>query len=501
MLSEVLNRVSQGLIAVSESDLVLYFNDAANAVSSDIFNEQLVIGLEIPEVRRRTSAGSIKYLLSMSRTGGEEVRAFMETQNKYGTDLYFEIVAAPFKTERRDLTNVLLLMITDVTENKVFEHKLLSQAEYIRTLFETANTMIFGLDMRGYVTQWNRQAANITGYSRDEVYARRVREFLFDDESLGLFECYLQRILDGESVPGLEISIRSRDQKIHHLLASVTPRLSTNKVPIDVTIIGQDITELTNYRSSLETMVKLRTRELQRALTKEQEALEIRSRFVSIASHEFRVPLNSIAHTGSVLTKNVEFMAADDVRNHLNDITRNANHMSVLLDDVLDYGKKDQAKIKLVKTEVNFNEFLESIFEDVRRSAANTHKIEATLPSLEFKLSIDTKLMRSIVTNLLSNAIKFSPDKEKVYVEVRLELGQLSLSVKDDGIGIPMEEQSQIFEPFTRGKEAMEISGTGLGLSIVKKSVELMEGTLLLESEPGKGSCFTVVIPFQPIHV
>jgi signal transduction histidine kinase len=168
----------------------------------------------------------------------------------------------------------------------------------------------------------------------------------------------------------------------------------------------------------------------------------------------------------------------------------------MLLNDVLNYEKTETNKIRLDLTDIDLREFLNRVVEEVsHQKRSETDIVRAEFSQLPMKVVSEEKLLRSVIVNLLTNAIKFSPDKDHVFLTVKGLGNQLIVMVRDEGIGIPPDELERIFEPFLRGKGVGSIQGTGLGLSIVKKSVDLLGGTIHVTSEVGKGSTFTVTVP------
>jgi signal transduction histidine kinase len=168
--------------------------------------------------------------------------------------------------------------------------------------------------------------------------------------------------------------------------------------------------------------------------------------------------------------------------------------MMFLLDDVLTYGKSEAGKIQLITSHIDLKEFLEKIIEDVGHTTKNTHTIRLSLKSSTKTIETDEILLRNVLINLLTNAIKYSPGKEFVDLTVDKSTYTLNFIIQDSGIGIPVNEQDRIFEAFVRGRSVENIQGTGLGLSIVKKAVELLGGTIELESEVEQGTMVTVAI-------
>lgn len=245
-------------------------------------------------------------------------------------------------------------------------------------------------------------------------------------------------------------------------------------------------------REKLERQVKERTRELNDALRKEKELVELKSKFVAMASHEFRTPLATINFATNYLKDYSERLQPMDLKRKLESIEKQVKHMTFLLDDLLTLGKSESGRTKPVAKRIDIHEFFTKIVEEVVYSAKTGHNIMYIFDSPVREVEIDEKLLRNVFINLLTNAIKFSPEASEVSLAVRTVGDQLRISIKDQGLGIPSHEHDKIFDPFHRGSNAGAIQGTGLGLSIVKKAVELLEGELEFTSEVGKGSEFTV---------
>jgi signal transduction histidine kinase len=231
------------------------------------------------------------------------------------------------------------------------------------------------------------------------------------------------------------------------------------------------------------------------ALKKEKDVVEMKSRLVSIASHEFRTPLSSIQHNANYIRRNKKWASDNELKEKLKDIEKQTKHMMYLLDDVLTYGKSEAGKILLKVTTISLKDFLSKIIEDVGHATKDTHSIKLRMPDEKLKIEADEKLLRNILINLLTNAIKYSPGKKEVFFRVESTKHLIKFIITDEGIGIPEEEQEKVFDAFVRGRSTENIQGSGLGLSIVKKSVELMRGNLKLDSEINKGTTISVTIP------
>ncbi|HEV9035004.1 MAG TPA: PAS domain-containing sensor histidine kinase, partial [Puia sp.] len=236
-------------------------------------------------------------------------------------------------------------------------------------------------------------------------------------------------------------------------------------------------------------------RELSEALDKERQLNEIKSRFVSMASHEFRTPLSTVLSSAALLSKYTRADEQDRRDKHIRRIKESVKHLNNLLEDFLSLGKLEEGKIKVEPGEFPIREFLEEVVEEMRPLAKDGQQIEFEYAGSNGFVT-DKRLLKNILINLLSNAIKFSPEAATIYLQAKhTENAGLSLSVKDQGIGISEEDQQHLFSSFFRGANALNIEGTGLGLHIVKRYADLLQGHLLLESELGKGTTITIELP------
>jgi signal transduction histidine kinase len=256
----------------------------------------------------------------------------------------------------------------------------------------------------------------------------------------------------------------------------------------------QDVTEVVRYRQGLERMVEERTQKLNEALKMEKELVEVKSKFVSIASHEFRTPLSAIILDTGFIKKYKDKLKSEELDKKLADIEKQVHHMTYLLEDVLLVGKAEAGKIHVVLKKISID-FFETLAKQVVQSGGTGHKLRYTLDGNLKGIVSDEKLLRNIVVNLLTNAIKFSPGSKYVTMAVTCTKSHLIILVSDSGIGIPAWDIKNLFTSFSRGSNAGAIEGTGLGLSIVKKAVDLLHGTVEVKSRLNKGTQFTVMLP------
>ncbi len=497
VLNSLLNNLDEALIILDNQGKILLFNEAASKLSQAIFHKTFKPGLYFSDLTDPETSSIIRETIEGIQQKKIPERHFEEFVNQNGTSVSVEFHYVPIINEEGVATHINLF-IRDLTDQKIFEKKLTTQASNVKSLIEKSSAIIIGLDTGGYVIDWNEHCEKITGFSKDDVYAQKFIDVLLKNVDHGKFDEILAGMLKNELTVSKELMIRSQKGKLITLLLSCTPRLSDANQIVGWTLVGQDVTELAEYRMSLEMKVEERTRELKRALQKEKEVVEMKSRFVSIASHEFRSPLSSIQFQANYIKQNKEQISSNDLERRLDSIEKQTQHMSVLLDDILAYSKNEAHKIELDLTSIVLVDFLNKTMEEVGHYIRKgTHAIKTEYALIPEVITSDVKLLRSILINLLTNAVKFSPGKEWVYFTARGSGGRLIITVRDEGIGIPEDEINKVFEPFLRGRTVASIEGTGLGLSIVKRSIELLSGAIHTSSEVGKGTTFTVTIPIE----
>jgi signal transduction histidine kinase len=235
--------------------------------------------------------------------------------------------------------------------------------------------------------------------------------------------------------------------------------------------------------------------ELNEALSKEKELNEIKSRFVSMASHEFRTPLSTVLSSAALLSRYTQSVDQDKRDKHIKRIKDSVKHLNDLLEDFLSLGKLEEGRIRTEMAEFPIKEFLDEIVEEMRALTKPGQEIHCDCPG-DHSFVSDKRLLRNILINLLSNASKFSPDGAGIWLTVQYAPGQdMLLSVRDEGIGISAEDQQHLFSTFFRGANAQNIEGTGLGLHIVRRYADLLGGTLGLESVLDRGTTITVRLP------
>lgn len=412
--------------------------------------------------------------------------------SKSGRKYWIRLSISPVFNTTNQLNHFIAVML-DITEQKEFETKITTIARELSSLIENANVPIFGVDRNGYINEWNKVTSEISAYTKDEVLGQKWISML-DPSIHENVNRIIQKVLRGNPVSNYELPFQNKEGKHLTLLISISPRKDVNNSIVGLICVAQDLTEVTAYRKGLEKIVAERTRDLNIALQKEKELVEMKSKFVSIASHEFRTPLSTISLATGFLRKYKTKLDTAEVDKKLEHIEQQIQHMVYLLDDVLLVGKADAGKMQANLTTLETT-FFRELAQEVVKSTGKKHKLHFTENCEMTVIVTDEKLVRNIVINLITNAIKFSPQGTQIHVRVQCRMNTLLLSVQDFGIGIPKAEIENLFQSFSRASNVGMIEGTGLGLSIVKKAVDLLNGSIEVVSELDKGTTFLVTLP------
>ncbi len=242
--------------------------------------------------------------------------------------------------------------------------------------------------------------------------------------------------------------------------------------------------------------------ELRRLFNKEKELNNLKTKFVSMVSHEFRTPLTIIRSSAQMLDKFRDNLSKHEIVSFYNKIMKSVDNMADLIENVIFIGKSESAEMKLNSTSIDIVSFCEQIIVDLKLSSDPNREIifnynfeDGTINSNN--VFIDEKLLRLILYNLLSNAMKYSEKEKPIEFNMQIHNEKLLFEIIDFGIGIPLEEQTKIFTLFYRAENVGNITGTGLGLSVVVESLEKLGGKIELSSIINLGTKFIVTIPIK----
>lgn len=493
-LSLVASKTENLVIITDEQERIEWVNDgfvrSTGYLLDEVFGKTPKEILQGPETNR-SALDNIRKNLDLKLPVTEEVLNY----TKDGKKIWLKMSINPIFDDNHKIAKFISVE-TDVTIQRDYADRITAIARDLSDLITNAHAIIFGVDRNGYVYEWNKLTEEVTGFPKNKALEQKILSFLIEPEERAHVQRMMNHVLLGNPVGQFEFPIVNSKGERLILLVNATPKRAPGGESIGLLIVGQDITELTAYRRSLELMVKERTAELEVALENQKELAMLKSRFASIVSHEFRTPLSTIKLSVNHIKRYKDRMTAEAIDEKIQVVQEQVSHMVSLLNDVLTLSKAEENKIPVVREQVDIALLLEHISSDVENEH-RTHKIITQFQDLPERVFVDAGFVRNIFVNLLTNAIKFSPGQNEVLFTASLREGFLHFEITDKGVGIQPEDQSKIFEAFHRGSNVLAIQGTGLGLSIVKKAVDLLGGSISVSSIPDKGSTFFVTIPLS----
>lgn len=416
----------------------------------------------------------------------------------------------------------------------------LSTSDTFREIFQGSAEGILMIDENGIIQLANPVSERIFGYAQGELTGKQVevllplryharhvhfRKMFHDNPAprrMGAGRDLMAMRKDGSEFP-VEVSLSYKEiNKIFVVVAFIIDITERKKAE---EALKRSEEELLMYAAELEKKVQIRTEALNKlvedlekanlflqeqiaerkkaeeetlkALDRERELNELKSRFVSIASHEFRTPLSSVLSSASLIAQYKEKGDLDKIDKHIHRIKTSVNHLTAILNDFLSLGRLEEGRVEITREYFDYKEYIHEIVEELKPLLKDGQEIITENDLEHSTIYTDKRVIRNILFNLISNASKYSASNKKIYIISHMADGKLSIGIRDEGIGIPEADIKHLFERFFRASNVTNIQGTGLGLNIVKRYIDLLEGSIDFTSQEGKGSTFTVTLPLR----
>ncbi|MBT1686469.1 sensor histidine kinase [Dawidia soli] len=405
--------------------------------------------------------------------------------------------------------------------------------EAYREIFQSMSEGIIMVDEAGTIAIANRVAEQLFGfapgglagaplesllperYRKGHVNFRRAFNADPHPRRMGFGRDLTALRRDGTEFP-VEISLSFTQVQEKLMVMAFISDISQRKQAEDALRRSEE--QLIVYAAELEKKVELRTNALnqtisrleeeiaerkraeedaRRALERERELNELKSKFVSIASHEFRTPLSTVMSSVSLIRQYKERQEYEKQDKHIDRIKSSVNHLTLILNDFLSLGKLEEGKVDIQSEPVVLSAFLDEIREEVQSFLKPGQVVTTAWPQAVMEVWTDPRTLRNILFNLISNASKYSDPGKPIEVSVEQQNGRVVFQVRDQGIGIPADDQKHLFDRFFRASNAGNVQGTGLGLHIVKRYADLISGEISFTSVYGEGSTFHVSIPHR----
>lgn len=535
-LQAIIETAVDGIIAINERGIIESVNPAGCKIFGYTEGEMMGqnVSMLMPQPHKNSHDG---YMQNYLTTGERKIIGIgreVPGRKKDGSIFPFWLAVSEFKLgERRMFTGV----VHDMTEQKKAETALrnLNQelegrvSERTEKLSDVVNKMLSSNQLLQHEIQERTAAEHALLMSQEEVkqtenllqqivyyfpdgaisVADRSLNYLFtggelhrlfntspqehigkrlfplvSDETWETIKPIFLRVFEGESILDFELPERMKDQD---LVFDAVPLKESDGSINRIAIFTRAITKLKRVEG-----------ELRESLKKEQELGLLKSRFVAMASHEFRTPLSTILSSASLMIQYIKAEQQDKRERHFHKIKSSVDILTTILNDFLSLSRLEEGNIDTHPETFEIHDFCREVLDDVKNNIKHEQKLILHHIDKKIEVNLDKKLLKLILFNLISNASKYSDEGSEILCEIKEKKYRLFINITDNGMGIPEEEQYHLFDRFFRASNVTAIKGTGLGLHIVKRYAELMGGEIHYESYLGKGSTFSVSFPITP---
>lgn len=526
LLRLILKTIPVGVIYIDVTGKILFGNEAAERIFEIPFSKEKLPKLNSFEIKLYDSGGK-EIAKETNPLLNNEVA--INTYNEYiyinkdNKQILLSISKSLIKDKYGNIEG-FVASIEDITKRKEYEAALIESEKRYRTLFESMQEG-FGLheiicDTEGKAIDYRFLEVNpafekLTGLKAKDILNKTAKNVLPNLENYWI-ELYGKIALNKEYI---EFENYSKDLGKYFKVSAFALGEGIFAVLFeDITEKKKIERELEKHRQELELRVKVRTKELnkinlmlaqevekshnteemlKKTLDEVQKFSDLKTRFISTASHEFRTPLTTISSSIQLLSSYGRKWDEKKYDEHIQRVLKTIDNLTELINDVLLVSRVESGKIDFKPKNEDLFEFCSKLVEELNNDYAKNHILDFRYNANRKEFMLDLKLLRSVLTNLLTNAIKYSPYGEVILFTVESDDEFIKMTVKDNGIGISKEDIAHLFEPFHRGKNVAEISGTGLGMSIVKRYLDLQKGKISVFSEIKKGTTIEVLLPIN----
>jgi PAS domain S-box-containing protein len=422
-------------------------------------------------------------------SAGKKCQVQVRNYKKDGTLFWNEVTISPIRNQEGKQTHFVRIQ-NDITSRKKAEQEI---RHFLKIFDESLNEIyVFDAETLKF-SHVNYGAQKNTGYTSREFKKITIQELIS-----GITEDRFREVLNPikqntkKKITFETLFIR-KDGTTYPVEVHFQSSRLGNRIVIVAIVL--DISERKNYTQKLEKTVTQRTQELKEALLKEKELNDLKTKFLSMVSHEFKTPLSTIL-TSATLVGKYNTATQQDVRDkHLKSITGAVHRLTGILNDFLSLERLDKGKEVYRLADFSLSKVVNEVIYDANMLLKTGQKINYPSNIEDIIIHQDEKIISLTLTNLLQNAIKYSPEGTEINLQFEFNKRDFRFHVIDKGIGIPKEDQKHIFDRYFRADNVLLTQGTGIGLNIVKSHIDNLGGDISFKSVEGKGSEFTVVLP------
>lgn len=523
--NEEFHGVISKLMAWQGYDTIAFVNpNEAKAYLNKIQRSILLIDYNLPEMTAKD------FILSLNGKAGHHPFVVMTSHGdeKIAVEM-MKLGATDYLVKDQKFLDLLPRIISNINEKIIAESKLkLSEqalkdsVEKYKMLFEHASDGIFIVNQQGFIIKANKAGCDLLGYSLDELSGINIQDIVvFDNDKQR--QAYLKSLSIDQNIVA-ERNLRQKNGTV------VSVEISSRLLPDDTVLSNvRDITRrkraenmIRHMNKELELRVEERTSQLRKVLNELQAEIsvrkqaeeklilakdeitksyqrekifnELKTRFITMISHEYRTPLTIISTSSYLIRKRFEQIESHKELSHMDKIQRAVESMTNLLEQVLTIDKLESDITKVEKSEIIVGQFIENVFSEIQAIDGFKHNFVFECIEKEKIIKSDRKLLHKILINILSNSAKYSPEGSDILIKMTIADDIINIKIADKGMGIPEKDLDLIFEPFHRGENIGAISGIGLGLTIVRQCIHALNGRINVSSKPNMGTAFFIEI-------
>jgi len=488
--SSALQSASNGIIitdALKHDNPIIYFNAAFQKLTGYSSKEILHHNCRFLQGKDKTQE-PLKVLREAIKNG-ESCQVTLRNYKKDGSLFWNDLYIMPIINNQGVLTNFIGIQ-NDVTQRKRAE----SERNHLATIFHESLNEIYVFDAQSLkFINVNYGAQKNIGYTLNELKHMTPLDLKIEEDEI-VFRNNIETLLK-KNVEKIEFETTHQRKdgtkypvEVHLQLSN----LGDNDVFVAIIL---DITDRKNNTERLENKVEERTEQLRVALAKEKELSELKTRFLSLVSHEFKTPLSGIL-TSSVLLSKYKLTEHQEKRDkHIKTIANKVYYLNNILNDFLSLEKLEAGKLTYSSNHFKLSKVVDEVIYNANMLLKAGQSIKYPNNIDDLSLCQDEKTVVLILTNLINNAIMYSPENTVIVIDVKQNEEETIIKIKDQGIGIPLKDQKSIFERYFRAENVVNTQGTGIGLNIVKNHLENIGGAINFESEEHKGTTFTITFP------
>ncbi len=490
--SEALEATQNGIVitdALKEDHPIIYVNRAFRKLTG--YSESETLNRNCRFLQKDDNDQRGVKIMHKAIEAGKRCQVQVRNYKKDGTLFWNEVSINPIRNRDGKITH--FVGIQNNITNRV---KAEEEIRHFLKIFDESLNEIYVFDVETLrFSHVNYGAQENTGYKIREIKRLTTTEII-----TGITEDRFREILDPLKLNSkkkitFETHFRRKDGTTYPAEIHLQSSSLGDKILIVAFVL--DISERKNYTQKLEKTVALRTQELKEALVKEKELNNLKTKFLSMVSHEFKTPLSTILTTATLVGK-YKSTGQQDIRDkHLKSITTSVHYLTGILNDFLSIERLEKGKEIYRLTDFSLSKVINEVIYNANMLLKTGQKINYPLNIEDVIIHQDEKIISLVLTNLLHNAIKYSPEETEIDLKIDINNDDIRFHVIDKGIGIPKEDQKHIFNLYFRADNVLLTQGTGIGLNIVKTHIENLGGNISFKSVENKGSKFTLVLPIN----